>query len=57
MGDCSLYPLGRADFYSTEWEASRVSPPDVLSSFLGLAVLRDVPASFQAFVRGEKPVS
>jgi hypothetical protein len=57
QGSCSPYPLGRGAFYSTEWEASSVSPSDIVSSFLGLSLLRDVPATFQEFVRGEKPAS
>jgi hypothetical protein len=56
-GSCSPYPLGRGAFYSTEWEASSVSPSDIVSSFLGLSLLRDVPATFQEFVHGEKPAS
>lgn len=56
-GSCSSYPLGQAAFYSTEWESGDESPSNVISSFLGLSVLREVPANFQAFVHGEKPVS
>jgi hypothetical protein len=57
QGSCSSYPLGRGAFYSPEWEASDASPSDIPSSFLGLTVLRDVPAAFQEFVRGERPAS
>jgi len=56
-GSCSSYALGRRAFYSTEWEASGVSPSDIPSSFLDLFILRDVPAEFQEFVRGQKPAS
>jgi hypothetical protein len=56
-GSCAAYPLGQGAFYSTEWEASDASPSDIPSSFLGLSVLRDVPASFQEFVRGQKSAS
>jgi hypothetical protein len=48
---CAGYPSGGRRFFSPEWEASAVSPPDVLPSFLGMFVLQDVPPRFQPFAR------
>jgi hypothetical protein len=46
---CDGYPLGARRFFSPEWEASSVSPPDILPTFLGLRVLQDVPPQFRSF--------
>jgi hypothetical protein len=57
QGSCAPYPFGRSAFYSAAWEASDVSPSDVVPSFLGLSVLRDVPTTYQEFVQGQTPAS
>jgi hypothetical protein len=46
---CQGYPVGARRFFSPEWEASGVSPPDILPTFLGLNVLEDVPPQFRGF--------
>ena len=46
---CEGYPLGARRFFSPEWEASSVSPPDILPTLLGLSVLEDAPPRFRGF--------
>jgi hypothetical protein len=47
---CSAYPLGTRRFFAPDWEASHVSPPDILPSYMGFYVLEDVPEKFRRFV-------
>ena len=54
---CSSYQLGQGAFYSPKWEASNVSPPDILPTFLGIFVLTPVAPAFMEFVRHERPTS
>lgn len=48
---CDGYPIGQRRLFAPEWEASSVSPPDILPPLLGLSVLEDVPPNFQAFIQ------
>lgn len=48
---CSDFRIGDRRIYAPEWEASAVSPPDILPTFLGLYVLEDVPQKFRPLVR------
>lgn len=48
---CDAYPRGARRFFSPEWEASTVSPPDILPTLLGVRVLKDMPSELQGFVR------
>jgi hypothetical protein len=49
--DCRAYSLASSALYAPEWEASDVSPPNILPTFLGLSVLKRVPSGFQRFTR------
>jgi hypothetical protein len=42
-GACSSYQLGQTLDFKLDWEASTVSPPDILPAFLGLYVVNPVP--------------
>jgi hypothetical protein len=44
---CAAYSTGLRKTYMPEWEASSVSPPDILPTFLGFPVLKDVPARYR----------
>jgi hypothetical protein len=43
---CADYSIGTRRLFAPRWEASNVSPPDVLPTLLGLHVLADVPTAF-----------
>jgi hypothetical protein len=47
---CDGYPVGGRRFFSPEWEAAGVSPPDILPTLLAFHVLEDVPPQFRGFV-------
>lgn len=46
-GSCADFRVGQRAFYSPIWEESKVSPPDVLPTFLGVHTLQIVPSKFQ----------
>ena len=50
-GSCSDIRVGQRALYSPIWEASQVSPPDVLPTFLGFHTLQPVPPKFQQFMK------
>ena len=50
---CSQFTHGHRVFYSPDWEASSLSPPDILPTFLGLHVLQPVPGKFRAAIPRE----
>jgi hypothetical protein len=54
---CSDYRLGEDGYFAPEWEASDVSPPDILPTFMGLFVLEAVPEKFQRFLDDARPDS
>jgi hypothetical protein len=47
---CSDTTPGHRALYAPEWEASTVSPPDILPTFLGLYVLKPVPDTFRELI-------
>ena len=49
-GSCQQFQARRA-FFCPQWEPSRVSPPDILPTFLGLRVLNDVPPRFKPLLK------
>ena len=48
-GQCSDYKNGFRSLFFPERETSKVLPPDKLSAFLRLAVLKSVPEEYQQF--------
>jgi hypothetical protein len=48
---CADYSIGTRRLFAPQWEASNVSPPDVLPTLLGLFVLADVPPEFQRVLK------
>jgi hypothetical protein len=47
---CHDYAVGERRLFAPVWEASSVSPPDILPTLLGLHVLADVPTEFLGIV-------
>jgi hypothetical protein len=49
--ECAAYRVGARRFFAPVWEASQVSPPDGVPSFMGLFVLEDVPPDLARFTQ------
>jgi hypothetical protein len=49
-GSCDAYRTGTRDLYAPQWEASSVTPPDILPTFLGLDVLEPVPERYRVLL-------
>jgi len=50
--DCTAYSRGETQYFALEWEASNVSPPDILPTFLGLYVINPVSREWRPVPAG-----